>query len=419
MTRLFFKTGIGVFLLITLFIGQPKAKTEFNITGQVRARTEFDDKSFSPDIKSQNYSLLRTRLAVNARVKKNTSVYIQLQDSRTFGDYTFDNKPSSGALNDGKNVDLHQGYIQIARLWTDNLGLKAGRFEQNFGNQRVFGAVGWNNVSRSWDGAQLWYDFEQFKITGFFLKKLEKDALDGNRDFDISGAYAQLNKMNLDLFVFYELDANVSSIAGVRDLERWNIGTYYNRRCCRFDFTLNGVYQFGKKPAIPGEDYDELDIEAYMFAFEAGYRMEGDTKMRLAAGIDYTSGDGHSYDGKYRAYDNLYYTAHKFRGYMDYFTASDEKGLVDVMLRVKMDPFPKWTVRGDFHYFKRAEDYANYLIVKTKDVGTEIDLTVSTTSVDGVTIDFGGGLFMPTESFAGVEDPDPGLWLFTSLTADF
>lgn len=413
------KTGIGVFMLITLFVGQAQAETKFNITGQVRARTEYDDKyNIFYGYVAKSYSLLRTRLAVNALIEENTSVYIQLQDSRTFGSYTFDNQPASGELNDGKNVDLHQAYIQIERLWTDNLGLKAGRFEQNFGNERVFGAVGWSNVGRSWDGAQVWYNLKDINITGFVLKKLEKNAFDGNRDYDIGGVYTQFRALNLDLFAFYEFDANVTRIAGVRDLKRWNVGTYYFRDCCRFDFELNGVYQFGKKAAIHENGFDELDIAAFMVTFEAGYKFEGDAKARIAAGIDYSSGEDEN-DDKVTAYDNLYYTAHKFRGYMDYFTSSTMSGLVDIMWRGKIEPFRKWTVKSDFHYFTRAVDYQNYQYEMTKDVGSEIDLTVSTTSVDGVTIDFGGGLFLPTESYAHRENPDPGLWFYTSLTADF
>ncbi|MBN1211896.1 MAG: alginate export family protein [candidate division Zixibacteria bacterium] len=415
----FLKNGVVFFMLTILFTAPGKAATKFDITGQVRARTEYDDKyNVFYDNIAKSYSLLRTRLAVNALIEENTSVYIQLQDSRTFGSYTFDNKPASGELNNGKNVDLHQAYIKIDRLWTDNLGFKAGRFEQNFGNERVFGAVGWNNVGRSWEGAQFGYDLNNINFTGFVLKKLEKNASDGNRDFDIGGVYTQIRTLNLDLFAFYEFDANVTRVAGVRDLKRWNAGAYYYRSCCQFDFELNGVYQFGKKAAIHENGFDELDIAAFMFTFEAGFKFEGNAKARIAAGIDYTSGDDEN-DDKVKAYDNLYYTAHKFQGYMDYFTSSSATGLVDIMLRGKMEPFHKWSIKGDFHYFTSAVDYRNYLYEMTKDIGAEIDLTVSTTSVDGVIIDFGGGLFLPTESYAHRENPDPGLWFFTSLTANF
>ncbi|MFZ5979552.1 MAG: alginate export family protein [Candidatus Zixiibacteriota bacterium] len=409
---------VFVFLLIFVSFEPVRSATELELSGQVRVRAEWDDREFDPELKWKQYNLLRTRLGLKAVIEDNTEVFAQFQDSRTFGDTTFAGQAASGGLNDGKNVDMHQAYLKINRLGSDDLSLQAGRFELNFGNQRVFGAVDWHNVGRAWEGMLTRFEFSNIVANGFVLKNLEVNADDGNRDFDIYGLYANFEGYNLDLFFFYENDANVSYVADVRDLKRYNIGLYYKRQCYQLDFELNGVYQFGTRALRQPATYNELDIAAFMFTFEAGYKFEGDAGVRLAAGVDYCSGDDDPLDRDFKAYSNAYYTGHKFRGYMDYFIQSDTAGLMDLMIRAKMAPAKDWVLNGDFHYFTRTADYVDFNYDETKDVGMEIDLTLSTTSVAGVVIDAGASLFLPKEAFAGMEDPDPGFWFYAALTAN-
>ena len=405
-------------LLMVVSFGPVNAETELEVSGQVRARAEFDDRGFDPDMKWQQYNLLRTRLGLKALIDNNTEVFVQVQDSRTLGDTTYLGEAASGGLNDGKNVDMHQAYVKINRLWVDHLGVKAGRFELNFGNQRVFGAVGWHNVGRAWEGLLARYDFPAFTVNGFVLKSLEVNAEDGNRDFDIYGLYTGIERCNLDLFFFYENDANVSYVTDIRDLKRYNLGMYYKRQCCALDFEINGAYQFGTRAVPQPAMNEELDIAAFMFTFEAGYTFEGEAGVRLAAGVDYSSGDDDPDDSDYKAYSNSYYTGHKFRGYMDYFITSDTCGLMDLMLRAQFSPAKDWLLKADFHYFSAAADYTDFSYDETKDIGMEIDVSLSTTSVAGVVIDAGAAMFLPSESFAGMDDPDPGLWFYTALTAN-
>jgi hypothetical protein len=399
-----------------------EAETEVEFSGQVRIRNEFDNKEFDPLLVRREYTYLRTRLAAEAVVDGNTHVFIQLQDSRRFGDNN-----ASGTLNDLKNIDLHQGYVQIDRLWLDGWGMKAGRFELGLGNQRVFGTVGWSNVGRSWEGAMSWYENPGLKLTGLWLKRMERDYSEGNADFEIFGLYGNFRSASLDVFGFYEYDASTLNLpAGMNRLDRVNIGAYFHRLYQRLDLAANGVYQFGKQPTEIYPTAEELDIAAFMVTFEAGYNFHGRADARLAVGIDYASGDDDGTDDKFQTYDNLYYTAHKFNGYMDYFVPArvagkpyENAGLVDLILRGELTPATQWKINGDFHYFMTAVDYVDFADMETKDVGMEIDLSISTTSVAGVNISAGGSAFFPKESFAGVENPDPGYWLYSMVTADF
>jgi hypothetical protein len=426
--------GLNKLLLIVVVISAmavpAQADTQLSIGGQIRLREQLDDKSFDTSGAANQFAGMRTRVNIEATVDDNTHGFVQFQDSRIAGVNDL-----SGTVNDGKNVDLHQAFIQIDNIFGEGWGGKAGRFEFSQGNQRVLSACGWSNVGRSWEGGMLWYDNPDFKVTGFWLKRLELQSSAYNRDFDVFGLYGNIRAMDnckLDLFGFYEYDADTNGYAtGINQLDRMNVGLYYQRNYQQFDFELNGVYQFGTMPGDTSEwssngdtlidtVKSELDIAAFMFTFEAGYSFTGSGNARVAVGIDYASGDDGSDTTKCKTYNNLYYGGHKFRGYMDYFLGSNDAGLMDLMLRGKVDPAPGWTVKGDLHYFMTAEDYTSPIDASaTSDVGIEFDLVVSTTRVAGVNLDAGASVFLPKEAFAGMKDPDPGLWMWTMATVNF
>jgi len=417
--------------LIALTIVPAVADTEVDISGQVRVRSEIDGKSFDAANTTGIYELMRTRINIEANADENASAFIQFQDSRVLGGADQFDAWQSGSLNDGKNVDIHQAYVQIDRLWFDGFGTKAGRFEFNMGGQRVFGSVGWHNVARSWEGGLFWYKAETFKITSFCFKAQEEmETLDtlGNRDFDVFGGLIELDKINLELFGIYERD-NDTLLNGTEDtvlagcqLGRMTFGFYYKNKHNQLDFEFNGAYQAGSQ-------MDTIDIAAMMFTGEVGYSFEGDKKARMAVGVDYASGDDDLTDTDYKAYNNLYYTGHKFRGHMDYFLSSGSTGLMDIMLRGKFNPHPKWTVKGDFHYFKTAAEYTDVTTTSstlTSDMGMEFDFAVNTSSVAGVKLEGGVSIFLPKESLVrrmtndpASTDTDPTVWAWGQTVFNF
>ncbi len=415
------KDVIALFMIIGLILlmaGDISAEPKLDFGGQIRFRGEYDDRDLNPSNVALKYSELRTRVHLKAELDRNVTAFVQLQDSRLLGQDT------SGITSNKENVDLHQAYIQINRLWHDGVGCKVGRFEVNIGNQRVFGAVDWSRVGRAWDGAVLWYDQRDFRLSGYWLKRLElNDTLD-NRDFDITGLHAHFKDINLELFGFYEYDADELDEAREttrhNKLNRFNVGLYYKDVRDNVDYDVTAVYQTGDQSDPTDEDPDDVDISALMIAGEIGYTFNArKNNLRLAAGFDYTSGDDTPNNHTNNAYNNLYYTGHKFRGYMDYFVGSPTYGLLDLFFRAAFDPDPLWTVRGDMHFFKASAEYENYLSDDTKDIGSEFDLTVVTTGVPGVLLTGGASVFLPSKSFAGHDDPGARYWLYTMAEVNF
>jgi hypothetical protein len=399
------------------------AETEVDVSGQIRVRTEFDDRLFGEENTLNMFTLMRTRLGIGATVDDNARFFVQVQDSRTLGGIdAFYGMQSGLGLNNTKNLDLHQAYLKVKRLWVDGLGLKLGRFEVAFGDERILGPVGWDNVGRSWEGGMLWYKAEKFTLKGMFLKALEFNApfkeVTMNRDFSVYALIAKIHDPGLELFWVYEYDADTLFVTAddANDLDQFTIGGYYQNEVDQIDYHVNAAYQMGKL-------YDQYDISAYMFAGEVGYSFTGERPARVALGIDYASGDDGS-DDEWNTYDNLYYTGHKFRGYMDYFLGSNTVGLIDLMGRGKTELATDWWLMGDFHWFRTAEEYG-VGDCSCSDVGAEIDLSVKTKSVKGVDLTGGASFFFPKENFGEYRfpgtgfDPNTGMWLYYMFTLNF
>lgn len=419
------KTAAGAVLItvIALAASSASSSTDLVVSGQVRARAELDDKAFGTTVRSQSFTDLRSRLGVRAVVDSNTIAFVQIQDSRRLGGRDPFGSNTSGTLTNGINVDVHQAYVQINHLWRDGPGLKAGRFEVNLANQRVFGSVGWSNVGRSWEGVTVWYERAGSRVEGLALKAREDNSSEGNTDSDIYGVTASLPKLGITGFGFYEYDAKPAATAppatATNLLDRVSAGFYFKRTVGRGDVELTGVYQLGNQAGVSAGEPPTYDIAAFMIAGEIGYTFDASTAPRIAAGIDYASGDDDPSDDRIESYNNLYYTAHAFRGYMDYFVSSSPQGLLDGVLRGSLNPTAGWSVKADLHYFRTAVDYVDFQDRVTHEVGMELDLTVSTSRVAGVTITGGGSAFFPAESFAGIADPETGLWGYLMVSADF
>src|SRR5947209_3086601 len=62
-------------------------------------------------------------------------------------------KVGSGPESD--SIDLHQGYVTLGNHKEFPLSLKVGRQELIYGEERLIGAFGWNNIGRSFDAAKV------------------------------------------------------------------------------------------------------------------------------------------------------------------------------------------------------------------------------------------------------------------------
>ncbi len=403
----------ALFILIPISFSE----TEIKVSGQVRVRSEVEKKTFvGLDTLINDWTEMRARLGVTATVDSNLTAFIQIQDSKVFGA-----DGTSGITTGSDNVDLHQAYIQIDRLWKNGIGIKAGRFGFNLGNERIFGAADWDSIGRSWEGVVIENGYFDIDFTAFLFDRVAQNENHQYRKHFINGLQMDISRINSQFLIFYERDTNyyVQATTWVR-LNRYNLCTYSNHCFSRFYFKFNAAYQFGDITFgfLQESILHKKDISAYMFTIETGMASVSLYNALIAGGIDFASGDTESFDMD-RHFITPYYSEHKFRGYMDYFVSSSYYGLVDLYLKGKIDPIRGWTTACDIHYFTAAADYTDFRGGRTKDIGAEIDFTVNTSRISGVGLQAGASIFFPTESYAARVHPRPGLWGYTMLTADF
>ncbi len=146
MKKLFFLI-ISFILISTLGFSQDLGNG-WALSGQVQLRSELDGRDFSNTTHPLTFTSMRTRLGINKNIEDKISFFIQISDSRVFGQ-----EPNS--LVSISNLDLHQGYVKLNNLFDWNWSLQAGRFEVSYGTERFFGAVGWHFVGRSFDGVRF------------------------------------------------------------------------------------------------------------------------------------------------------------------------------------------------------------------------------------------------------------------------
>ena len=121
-----FYSSIMIVLLLSVHIlSQQELGDGWKILGQVQLRSELDGRDFSNDTHPLTFASSRIRLGVQKSFDEKVVLFLQVQDSRVFGS-------ESGTLSNSKNLDFHQGYVKLNKLFGWNWSVQAGRFEVSY-----------------------------------------------------------------------------------------------------------------------------------------------------------------------------------------------------------------------------------------------------------------------------------------------
>jgi hypothetical protein len=358
-----------------LFAATPLNAQQANldVSGEVRLRTEASH--FSAAEQTDNFTLLRTRVGLLATLNPSISAFVQLQDSRVFGQAPTTLSPASNTF------DLHQGYVQLSTtLGETPLALRAGRQQIILGNERLVGAVGWHNVGRSFDAARLTLGSAQSSWNaGAFLATVHEgnagfghlNGLELEKDHWFTGAV--VGTKLLEGYALYDNNAHERIFSGI---DRTTLGgRLQTPASSRFLGSLEGAYQFGSQQARVGESLVEQDIRAHFAGARAGLKTGVAVLPSLSVGLDYLSGGESATGTEYRTFNTLYATNHRYYGYMDLFlnpaARTRERGLVDALLGVKAGLGRAGTLEIDLHRFSLA----NTSGINESEIGWELDLT--------------------------------------------
>ena len=135
------------------------------------------------------------------------SAFVEGRSSGTTGDDRNPNPESDGP------IDLHQAYATLGNHKEFPLSLKVGRQELSYGDERLIGAFGWNNIGRVFDAAKLRWQNEWFGADFFTSRVIIPDDnnFNLNNDYDwFSGVYASTRKIPRQVTEFYFLSRNTA-----------------------------------------------------------------------------------------------------------------------------------------------------------------------------------------------------------------
>ncbi|MGR3310077.1 MAG: alginate export family protein, partial [Candidatus Brocadiales bacterium] len=172
---------------------------KIKIGGEIRARFEsfynFDFDGSPNDSHGESghneITLLRTRLNFDADVNDYLRAYLELQDNRAFGDEddfhagqgrklgTELSLNPRGTMGNLGRVDLLQGYMELRSLapvspvLTD-VSVLIGRWQMNYGGERLISEYDWSNQGRAFDGARIRYERETCWLDAF-VTQIDED----------------------------------------------------------------------------------------------------------------------------------------------------------------------------------------------------------------------------------------------------
>jgi hypothetical protein len=382
------------------------------LSGQVRHRSEADYRNPSS---IPVLHLLRTRLNVAFQPVADVTAFVQVQDARTFGS---ENPAAGQGTLDGRApaLDLHQAYFAVSNLFDTPFGIRIGRQELAYGNQRLIGNVAWSNFGRAFDAGVASYRGTRLQADAFAARLVDDRTVNASQN--IFGLYGTWKIRTSSLDIFALLDNNTASIAagpaaGRAALERYTAGVRWFGTTARFDYELEGAYQSGHQA---NGDEERALIEAYLLHAAASVRTG---PVRLGALYTILSGDGDPDDGRSEAFNTLFATNHKFYGYLDLFpfnAAMRPGGLHNASLQGSIQVTGALNVALDLHHFALAEPLSPD---GGKALGQEADLTVNFRYNQHFGIVGGASVFFASDTAEAVLGKPVSSWLYLSTTVDF
>ncbi|MBR9978268.1 MAG: alginate export family protein [Bacteroidetes bacterium] len=367
--RLFF-----ILFLFAAVIAAPLFAQSIEFSGQVRERSEFDDRRFYEDAHHDVYHQLRSRLRATATLNEQVQAVVEVQDARMYGS-------GMGTMNYGASFfDLRQGYIDVDGLADGVLGFRLGRQVLSYGNERLLGAIDWSNLGQSFDAGVLRLTAGDIRIDAIGA------ALQRNlpyptylRDHFLAGVWAmwtpERRRNTVQAFFLYDHPAMTSD----RDRQnRMTAGVHAGGQFFAFDYEVDAAVQMGDH--FTGDQ--QADINANMVGVRLGYTFPSLAGLRIGVGYDRLSGRDADNPEDYTVFNTLYGTNHKFYGYMDYFTVipahTAGMGLQDMLVQLSIAPIEGFKLGADIHLFSTASDpadFPNEFNGTSRSIGTEVDVT--------------------------------------------
>ena len=335
-----------------------------SVSATVRVRYETLANQFRPGLK-ENSDILVIRSTLAALYDTGpVRIGAELIDARA---YSADRNGSVGT-GEVNALELVQAYIGLDL--DDALGkgsestLDVGRFTMDQGSRRLVSRNNFRNTTNAFAGVKVQVrKADKGSITAFYTLPLirepsDKDDIRDNRvkwdreSFDLQfwGAFVSqpvARGTTLEAY-FYGLNERDSHRLATRNRQLYTPGLRLFTKPApgKWDFELEGAYQFGSVRGSTAVLADKLDVSAYTLHAEAGYQFATDWSPRLALEYDRASGDKPG--GHYGRFDNLFGSRRGDFGPTSTFGALGRSNISSLGLRLEVEPSKRWD--GFLHY---------------------------------------------------------------------
>ncbi len=429
-------------LVTTLCMGSSFA--QFNVSGEFRTRGEYRDGylQLRDSSKMPNLDILgRARIAFDFKNEKFITRF-SLQQAFTYGQ----NYYSSDTIS--KNtVNIFEAWFKYN--FTRTLGLKLGRTEVVYDDERLFGSSSWSMWGATHDIILLQWNASEKKIKGdfgfavnnvapasaflnsynmrnnykylsfvYFSKAFFKDqlnisvlaAVDAFQTYGLS-----VTKIKNDTqYIYNEYDSIIgylpivtktTSIQEFPDIlyARATVGARVDVNIKKWSFMVNAYYQ-------GGHVRDGRKLSSNFYA--AWVACQVIKPLKLLIGFEHLSGNNFSdttlLKTKVTGFSTLYGTSHRFYGYMDMFNTlvrdNMSMGLNDLYGRVTLSFTEKMSLEATYRWFSIPHPY---LFVNNpqkgelpyqevgKSLGSEIDLMYIFKPIPNLEINAAYCFFLP------------------------
>ena len=476
--------------VVAFFVSAEIAKAaDISFSGQVRTRWEVAEhlgnggvagggNANGPGMNNQpdDFIISSVRLAATANINDQASAFIQMQSARTWGGTGSSSNgggsgnASSSASNHDASVGLHQAYFTLKNFMNLPMGwdAKIGRQEIKLDGWRLFGNTIWTTGMQTHDAIRLNHKHDNTTISAMYILRNEDGRTNDqndNNDFDVYALH--LNQKGVlggqfsGYYVFSDDGCSMKSASSTANTEGCtkysnNFHTIGGRQAGTFaglKYRAEAYFQFGDAQGIADSTGGTLhpslaagvdvDREAYMYGVRLTKAFKNVSyKPAVTLWYDYLSGtsDDDLKNGKWKSFDTLYDTGHKYYGLQDLFLgvgSGGEKGthglgLQDLAVKVKLNPVAGWTLKVDHHHFYTAEGMSNTITSgvavpvsagDTSFLGTEIDVTAIHKMNPATKVLIGYSNFSPSQGFRRIRNTTTGAndanWAYVQFDVKF
>jgi hypothetical protein len=389
----------------------------------------FDVRRYEPDT-TDRFLLTRIMLDLNFRFDSDRRLFVQFRDAHAPGS-RLKSKDFSKSNPFEDTADIRQLYFEWNKIGGSSLGVRLGRQQISYGDQRIFGPGLWGNTGRyAWDAAMLKINTSRIGIDAWIGRPVKnRSEVWPNREFDSPTAavvYGSIKKLQFRLDAFYagKYDGKLrtSGESGNGNLQSHSIGFQLQKPAREWlDFTAAFISQ-------PGHER-KARLRAFGSNAAVGMTFPVKWRPRLAGQFTWGSGDKNPADGIHGAFDGVFGGADiNFYGDLNLFFWAN---LRDYEWDFHIQPARKMKLMFEHHYFTldQARDawYTTGMAPLRRDItgnsgtalGHEINLRLSWQPTRELEILAGFGRFLSGDYVKATGPASPASGLFLQTTYGF